>query len=404
VQVPAGPAVDAVDSTDADPAATRASPSLATLFLSFLRLGSTAYGGPAMVSEIGDMAVQRKHWLDNVAFSRGVALCQMIPGATAMQTAAYVGLRTRGVAGGLAAYAGFGLPAFCVMLALAALYAPAHRVPVAVSLFLALRAVVVAIVANAAVNFTRSYLRTWVDFLIAAAAAVALAARINPLWVIACSGLAGSLCFRKAARLQGTPPPPRAGTWRPLAVLLGGAALALAALFVVSPRLLVLAISMLRIDLFAFGGGFASLPLMQHQAVEVSRWLDGRAFADGVALGQVTPGPIVITATFVGYVVGSVPGALVATLAILFPSFVVLVVALPSFDRLQASPLVRGAIRGALSSFVGLLVAVAWRFSAEVSWEIPTVLLACAAFAALRLRVHALWLVLGAGVVAVWLG
>jgi chromate transporter len=107
-------------------------PSLEELFLSFLRLGLTAFGGPSMVAYIRQMAVDKRRWLDADAFDGGVALCQAIPGATAMQTAAYVGLRARAVAGAAASFVGFGLPAFGLMLALSALYARTHAVPGAV--------------------------------------------------------------------------------------------------------------------------------------------------------------------------------------------------------------------------------------------------------------------------------
>jgi len=174
----------------------------------------------------------------------------------------------------------------------------------------------------------------------------------------------------------------------------------MAALLVVDRQLFTLAAAMLRIDVFAFGGGYASLPLMQHQFVPALAWLDAATFTDGVALGQVTPGPIVMTATFIGYVVTGAAGAAVATVAILFPSFVVLVLALPWFDRLQRSARFRGATHGAVASFVGLLGAVACRFAFAVDWTIATVLLALATFVCLRLRVHTIWLVAGAVVYA----
>lgn len=384
-----------------DGAANRPRPlPLAGLFLTFLRLGATSFGGPAMVANIREMSVTRKQWLDGAVFARGVALCQALPGATAMQTAAYVGLRVRGLAGGAIAYAGFGLPAFCAMLALSALFARSHDVGFAVSLFRALRVVVVAIVASAALTFATSYIKRRTDALIAAAAAAAFAVAVNPLLTISLAGLAGSIQRDRTGAGDAVPSPPNGNAWRPLAFVLGGAAIAMAGLLVVNRQLFTLAAAMLRIDVFAFGGGYASLSLMQHQFVQALAWLDGATFTDGVALGQVTPGPIVMTATFIGYVVTGAAGAVVATVAILFPSFVVLVLALPWFDRLQMSARFRGATHGALASFVGLLGAVACRFAFAVDWTIATSLIAGAAFLCLRLRVHTIWLVAGAVVYA----
>src|SRR5512143_1522400 len=109
-------------------------PSLSLLFLPFLRLGITSVGGPAMTAYIRITAVEKKKWLDDSTFRAGVALCQVIPGATAMQVAAYVGLRTRGVAGAATTFIGFGLPAFLIMISLSALYVRTQNLPVVVSL------------------------------------------------------------------------------------------------------------------------------------------------------------------------------------------------------------------------------------------------------------------------------
>lgn len=111
-------------------------PSLPWLFLSFLRLGATAFGGPAMIAYIRRMAVEQKKWIDDSSFNNGVALCQMVPGATAMQAAAYVGLKVRGVGGAAVSYIGFGLPAFIFMTVLTALYVQNREFPAVISLSL----------------------------------------------------------------------------------------------------------------------------------------------------------------------------------------------------------------------------------------------------------------------------
>ena len=141
-------------------------PSLPRLFASFLRLGTTAFGGPAMVAYIRKMAVEQNHWLDDASFQDGVALCLTIPGATAMQTAAYVGLRSRGIAGAAACFVGFGLPAFCFMAGLSAVYARTYDLPLVLAAFQSLRAMTVAIVANAALTFGKRSLRGPADIII----------------------------------------------------------------------------------------------------------------------------------------------------------------------------------------------------------------------------------------------
>lgn len=376
---------------------------LGRVFLAFLRLGATAFGGPAMVAYIKELAVTRHGWLDQRSFGNGVALCQTIPGATAMQMAAYVGLRLRGVAGGLAAYAGFGLPAFALMLGLSEAYQHAHTLPVVGSLFHGLRVIVVALMANATLNFGRSSIRRVRDGMVAGLAAAALAVHAIPIFVIFAAGVVGCLLplQERPHEPGGAQAPAQRSSLRGLSWVLAAAALSLAVLCLVDRQLLLLASTMLRIDVFAFGGGFASVPLMQHEFVNAQHWMDARTFMDGIALGQVTPGPIVITASFAGYVVRGVAGAVVATISIFFPSFVVLALALPVFDRLQASRLFRDATRGALLAFVGLLLWVTVRFGLAVAWSIPAVIMSLAALTALRLKVDILWVVVVGAVLSV---
>jgi chromate transporter len=157
---------------------------------------------------------------------------------------------------------------------------------------------------------------------------------------------------------------------------------------------------MARIDLFAFGGGFSSVPLMLHEVVAVRDWMSEKAFMDGIALGQVTPGPIVITATFVGYHIAGLLGAIVGTVAIFSPSLVLVLALTPYFDRLQRSRFFHRAIRGAILSFVGMLGAVAVRFGFAAPWSIPSIILAVLALTALRFKVDILWVVLTGAIVA----
>jgi chromate transporter len=151
---------------------------------------------------------------------------------------------------------------------------------------------------------------------------------------------------------------------------------------------------MFRIDLFAFGGGFASVPLMYHEIVDVRSWMDGETFMNGIALGQVTPGPIVITATFVGYLLHGIAGAVVATVSVFLPSFLMVVGVVPYFDRLRASDYFNRCMSGILASFVGLLLSVTIQFALGVSWDVPRIVLAGAALVALVRGVDVLWVVL----------
>jgi chromate transporter len=300
----------------------------------------------------------------------------MIPGATAMQTAAYVGLVTRGAPGAAASFIGFGLPAFALMLVMAALYVQTHQLPVVTALFKGLAAMIVAIVANATWSFSEHSLRDLRRALIATAAAALFAWGIHPFLVITLAGLAGLMLTAPAQNTGSVVK----DSHRAVILILGGTMAGFVALFLADRKLFELATLMFRIDLFAFGGGYASVPLMLHEVVNIRHWLDDATFMRGLVLGQVTPGPIVITATFL------------------------LVVAItPCFNKLRASPLFNKIIAGALCSFVGLLLNVAIHFATQIDWDVIRTVLAVAAFAALRLKVDIFWVALAVAIVSVLL-
>ena len=356
-----------------------------------------------MIPYIRRVAVEQKQWLDGGSFRDGLAFCQTIPGATAMQMSAYVGLRARGLPGAALSFVGFGLPAFVLMMVLSALYVPTHSLPAVVSAFNGLQAVIVAIVANAAVMFGRTSLKGWKDAAIGFAAAIAFILGITPIITIMLAAPAGVLLYRGEPLARGATSTARSHVnTRSILLLLAVVALAFALLFIAQPAFFDLATLMAKIDLFAFAGGFTSVPLMFHEIVDVRHWLDNSTFLNGIALGQVTPGPIVITATFVGYLLYGPLGALTGTISVFVPSFLIVVGVGPYFDRLSGSPHFNRAIRGVSVSFVGLLLSVTISFATGVPWDLPRALLAGAAFSALLLRVEVLWVVLAAAIVSMF--
>ncbi len=375
------------------------------IFFAFLRLGLTAFGGPAMVAYIRDLVVKRYRWVREESFREGVALVQSIPGATAMQAAAYAGLRAGGARGALAAYVGFSLPAFFLMVFLSMAYQRAHGLPHVMALFRGLQIIVVAMVANATVGFGKKTILSWKDLVLVVASASFLVARGSPVLAIIASGLAGLVLFRQEfanpGGMDNASHDPGNNSLKDLmrfaflcafVVMLG-----VSALFFINRSFFHLAIMMLKIDLFAFGGGYASLPLMFHEVVEARHLMDAKSLMDGIALGQVTPGPIVITAAFVGFLLYGFVGAVIGAVSIFTPSFLVLLLVVPYFDRLKRSSWFKMAMRGILSSFVGLLLAVTIRFGAAAQWSWVAAVLCVGAFIALRLKVDILWVVLVGG-------
>lgn len=365
------------------------------LFLGFARLGLTAFGGPSMIAYIRGLSVEKKRWLGAERFNDGVALCQMIPGATAMQVAAYVGLETRGVVGAAVSFIGFGLPAFVLMMAFAGLFTITHNLPPVVSAFKGLQAIIVAIVANATWSVGRNTLKTWRQVLIAAFAAALFAEGANPLVAILLAAVAGLVLVKPNATGERRPLSRMDFSFaRPFLGIVLASAVGYLLLFFLDRPLFALGVLLFRIDLTAFGGGFASIPLMLHEIVDVRHWMDASTFMNGIVLGQVTPGPIVITATFIGYLLQGPLGGVVATVSIFLASFLMVVGVSPFFDRLRASATFNRAIAGVLCSFVGLLFTVIFRFGGNVQWDLRSILLAGGAFLALVLKVDVLWVVL----------
>jgi chromate transporter len=377
--------------------------SIGDLFLSFLRLGITSFGGPAMVAHIRELSTERHQWLDETDFKNGVALCQSIPGAIVMQLAAYVGLKVRGISGASAAYIGFALPAFILILILSALYARFNSLPKFISLFNGLQVIVVAIIFNAVLSFGRNIVNDYRSIIVALLSALLFWLGISPFIVIVGAGILGMKLFRISASSTAVNSETKETKWhtKRIIVLLVTFFICLTGLYFINSTLFNIAAVMLKIDLFAFGGGFASLPLMLNEVVINRGWLDSKTFMDGIALGQVTPGPIVITAAFVGYLVYGILGAIVGTVGIFAPSFFLVVTIAPFFDRLKNSVYFMRAIDGIFASFVGLLLYVCIKFAMTVPWDIVRILLGLAVLAALLRKVDVLYIVAVGAVVSI---
>ncbi|MHB8841538.1 MAG: chromate efflux transporter [Candidatus Aquicultor sp.] len=285
-----------------------------------------------------------------------------------------------------------------------ALYVRAHSLPTVVSIFSGLQAIIVAIVANATISFGKNSLKKWQDVVIAVVAALMFGFRISPILVILLAAVLGILLYMRQTSYQAIVDSSRkADSLKSLLPLLLAVAVGFILLFFINRKLFDLATLMFRIDLFAFGGGFASVPLMFHEIVDVRSWLDAKTFLNGIALGQITPGPIVITATFVGYLLYGILGGLIATVSVFLPSFILVIGITPYFDRLRNSPYFSRAISGILSSFVGLLLSVTIRFALDIPWDLPRTLLAGGAFIALLLKIEIFWVVIVTTVVSLFI-
>jgi len=381
--------------------------SMTALFVRILKLGATAYGGPGMISHIKEMAVKEKGWVKEGEFMRGVALCQLIPGATMIQIVTYVGYRVRGVRGALTATIAFVLPAFFALLILSAIYFRFHSLWFIESLFKGLGAIVVAIILNACITFGKPILRDWKVILIALLSFAAFYFRWNFVLIFVLAALAGLLLRPKTPQAKPAPSgaePSQAVKEREFLIIVLLAAVICVLLvfsYFIDPNISALSLNLSKIGALAFGGGFTAIPLIQYEVVERFHWLSTKEFLDGIALGQVTPGPVLITATFVGYKVSGFLGAFMATLGIFFPSFFILVLLIPYHDRLKGVEKVRMMEQGVLGSFIGMLALVLYNFGSTSLVDIPRILMAAAAFFAIQKKIALPYILLAGGILSI---
>jgi chromate transporter len=351
-----------------------------------LYLGLTCYGGPAMVGYVREVMVVRRRWVRQDEFAEGLALSQVVPGATLTQVISYVALVLKGPAGAALAATAFILPGALIVMAVSALYFRWQTLPLVASLSRGVGAVVIGLLAYASVRLAKASFASPVSYGIAGASCLAYLLGANAFVVaVGAAGLARLLIGSPengdpADAARATPSSVRPGTWAALAL---AGALALAATWLAVPVLGRLCVAFAAIGSVAFGGGYSMVPLIQQQVVDKLGLLSIRSFLDGIALGQITPGPIMLTATFVGYAASGPIGALAATAAIFAPSWFIVVAVAPTFRSWTRRTGVQAMIQGVVASFVGMLISVLIQYGRVSLTDIPSALAAAAAFAAL---------------------
>lgn len=354
-----------------------------------------------MTAHIRKHIVDRKEWLSPNAFDSGLALCQIIPGAIVMQVAAYVGLKIRGIWGAIVCFVGFGLPAFLVMFTLSVFYKHTQHMGSVEIILKGLQVIIVAIVANAAVIFGQKNFSNYKHWIIAFFAAGLFYLKIHPALVLVISSVLGLFL------LKNDPFPKehsvRSKTFKAFLWIISLVALFSTILYFINKEYFKLAFIMLHIDLFSFGGGLASIPIMYNELVDLYGWFDHKTFMDGVILGQVTPGSIIISAAFFGYMHFGIIGSILATLCVFTPSFLILIGIIPFFDKLHRYPQFNRITKAVLCSFVGLLAIVSFRFANEVHWNILNISIVIIAFIFLLRKIDVIWIILAGIILSFWM-
>ena len=386
-------------------------PYVREIFLSFLHLGLTAYGGLAMVEPIRRRIVQEKGWLSPKEFLDGLALCQLLPGATVVQLATYVGYRLRQTTGALGAAAAFILPAFVLMLGLSFLYFRYGDLAWVKAVSQGLGPVVIALLLQALWRFQEIIRRHWLDLGIAVLTLGALWAGLHYLLVFLGAGLLRLALGWKWSPLAISTEQPSSGSAPSPGLWLTQVCGALAILTLLfwglwnwQHQLGVMSLIFLKIGVVAFGGGYAMIPILQWDMVDHLGWLTLRQFLDGILLGFVTPGPIIITATFIGYWIKGLLGALVATVSIFLPPILMIIFLAPFYQRVKEGQWVRQVIQGILAALVGMLVLVVIQMgrASLVDWQ-SLVILVGAAAALIRFKVNLFWVAAAAACLSLFI-
>ena len=377
-------------------------PSLPAVLREWGRIGCIGFGGPPThIKLLRDLCVTREQWLSQVEFEDAVAACNLLPGPASTQLAIFCAWRVRGAIGALVGGAGFIIPGLLLILGLAAVFLGHPPTPILAAGAGAGSAVAAVAMHTGSALIPASWRRAgndmhgsqirWALYIVAG---IAAAVTLGP-WLV----LVLLSCGVIELGLRSTRSHPRPLSIAPmLAISTGAAGLGtLASLSWVA----------VKVGALSYGGGFVIIPLMQHDAVDVYRWMTGAQFLNAVALGQVTPGPVVQTVAVVGYAAAGVGGGVLCAVIAFSPSFVFILAGARHFDRLRESPAARGFLDGAGPAAIGAILGSAISLARTLSQPWQFAILAAAAGLLLILRrgvVVTLLAAAGAGILIVGAG
>jgi chromate transporter len=362
----------------------------------FLRLGTVGFGGPiALAGHMQQDLVDERGWVRKEDYLEGLALAQLAPGPLAAQLAIYLGYIRAGVLGATAVGVAFVLPSFLMVLGLSAAYVRFGGLPWMQGMFYGIGAAVIGIITRSAFKLTKLTLGKdkllWAIFAILAVSTAWTSREI--IWLFLLGGVAN--LFTKAF-------PSRLPASSTVSMLLAPGTLAM---FGASGTLLTIFVYFAKAGLFVFGSGLAVVPFLYGGVVQGHHWLTDKQFVDAVAVAMITPGPVVITVAFIGYLVAGIAGATAAALGIFLPVYLVVVLLAPSYKRwaknTQLNAFVRGVTAAATGAIAGAVIVLARRSVYDIPtilicavslavlfrWKVPEpVLISCAAVAGMVLR------------------
>ena len=373
--------------------------SLADIAWSFLKLGTISFGGPAAhIALMEDEFVRRRHWLTHQEFLDRLGAANLIPGPSSTEMAIYIGYTKRGWPGLVIAGSCFILPAALMVTAIAAAYVRFGQMPRVEGMLYGVKAVVVAVIVQAFWKLARSGIKTPWLAAVGVLAAIMSACNLNNLLTLIVSGLLAAIPVWWRT-LKSSPSAAfmllqAKGRWKPQSVFLLGPLLGAAAKQFTFWRLF---LTFLKIGSVLFGSGYVLLAFLRADFVVRLHWLSEQQLLDSVAVGQVTPGPVFTTATFIGYILGGVPGAAISTVAIFLPGFLLVAASGRLIPRIRSSALAGAMLDGVIVGSLALIGVVAWQLGRATLLDPLAYSIAIASLALLLWkRVNPVWLIVAA--------
>jgi chromate transporter len=378
-------------------ARTPLSARLRELALVFLRLGVTAFGGPAAhIAMMEEEIVARRAWLTREELLDLVGAANLIPGPNSTEVAIHIGLRRAGWLGFVVAGACFIVPAALTTAALAWAYVRFGASPPALAILLTLKPVVLAVVVQALGKLARTAMKSRALVAVGAAALIASALGAPEIAVLAAAGLVAMILRSDAA------PRDRARGQSEAAFAIAPASMAVAGAASGAASVSAVFFVFLKIGSVLFGSGYVLLAFLRADLVERTHWLTEGQLLDAVAAGQLTPGPVFTTATFIGYLLGRAPGAAAATIGIFLPAFVFVALSGPLVPRIRRSPSAGAFLDGVNVASLALMALVTWQLSRAAVVDAMTLIIALVAFVLLvRFKASSTWLVVAAAMAGV---
>jgi chromate transporter len=350
-----------------DPSGNR-QPATGNLVLYFLRLGTTGFGGPiALAGAMQHDLVEERGWITREEYLRGLALAQLAPGPLAAQLAIYIGWVRGGVGGATLVGLAFVLPSFLIVLVLSWLYLRFHGLPWMQAAFYGVGAAVIAIIARSAVKLVRMTLkRDVVLWAIAATVAVVTAFTEREIvWLFLASGVL-ALVFRSR--------------YAPAALAIGPWLVAGARGTATPATLAKIFVYFAEAGAFVFGSGLAIVPFLYGGVVEQYHWLTQQEFVDAVAVAMITPGPVVITVAFIGYLVGGPLGATVAAVAVFLPCYLFVIITAPYYERYAGRKGIADFVDGVTAAATGAIAGAAFVLGRRALFDVNTIAICAAVF------------------------